>query len=80
MATRKKKSTPKTGVVKSFNEKRGVGFIDDEDTDDQFVVHYRDIALPGYAVLVPGQRVEFEAADDDSSEPTAAQNVRPASA
>jgi cold shock CspA family protein len=64
-----KKPAKKIGVVKSFNEKRGVGFI--KDGKDEFTVHYSDIELPGYANLESGQFVEFEASDGD------AKKVRP---
>lgn len=75
------KRTKKTGMVTAFNEKRRVGYIvSDESPDaDMYVVHQKDIDLPGYAVLESGQLVEFEVADDvsgDDGEPVA-ENVRP---
>lgn len=49
------------GVVKSFWEDKGYGFIvDDEDGLDHFV-HFRDIAAQGFKTLAPRQRVSFRA-------------------
>lgn len=63
----------KTGVVKSFNEKRGQGLIRAHDDGRDFVVLGRDIGLPGYAVLRPGQFVEFDAPPTGEE----AKNVQP---
>jgi cold shock CspA family protein len=61
MAPKKNASKVKTGVVKSFNEKRGEGLIRAHDDGRDFVVRGGDIDLPGYAVLRAGQFVTFEA-------------------
>jgi len=50
-----------TGQVKSFNKKKGYGFIvvDGEDEMEIFV-HYSDIEGGGYRLLLPDEPVEFE--------------------
>ena len=47
------------GTVKWFNEKRGYGFIEQDEGGDLFV-HYSSIAMPGFKRLVDGDRVSFE--------------------
>ena len=55
----KKRAARRTGTVKWFNEKRGLGCITTSD-GDEFTVGYDQIGLPGYAVLETGQFVNFE--------------------
>jgi len=47
------------GTVKWFSEKKGFGFLSQEDGDDVFV-HYSSIQSPGFKSLTEGQSVEFE--------------------
>jgi CspA family cold shock protein len=47
------------GTVKWFNEKKGFGFLSQEDGDDVFV-HYSSIQSSGFKSLDEGQSVEFE--------------------
>ena len=47
------------GVVKWFNEKKGYGFLSQEDGDDVFV-HYSSIRGDGFKTLKEGDAVEFE--------------------
>lgn len=47
------------GVVKWFNEKKGYGFLSQEDGDDVFV-HYSSIKGDGFKTLKEGDAVEFE--------------------
>jgi CspA family cold shock protein len=47
------------GVVKWFNEKKGYGFLSQEDGDDVFV-HYSSIQGDGFKTLKEGDAVEFE--------------------
>ena len=47
------------GVVKWFNEKKGYGFLSQEDGDDVFV-HYTSIRGDGFKTLKEGDAVEFE--------------------
>ncbi len=47
------------GRVKWFNEKKGYGFIEQENGEDIFV-HYTAIVGKGFKTLRQGQEVEFE--------------------
>ena len=48
-----------TGRVKWFDEKKGFGFIEQQNGPDVFV-HFRAIKSPGFKTLMDGQEVEFE--------------------
>ncbi|MFT4631565.1 MAG: CspA family cold shock protein [Candidatus Pseudothioglobus sp.] len=48
-----------TGRVKWFDEKKGFGFIEQENGADVFV-HFRAIQGEGFKTLADGQAVEFE--------------------
>ncbi|MCB0087014.1 MAG: cold shock domain-containing protein [Caldilineaceae bacterium] len=48
----------KIGTVKWFNDRKGYGFIAQEDGNDVFV-HYSAVMGDGYKSLIEGQRVEF---------------------
>ena len=50
------------GTVKWFNEKKGFGFLSQEDGEDVFV-HYSSIQEEGFKTLKEGQAVEFEVQD-----------------
>jgi CspA family cold shock protein len=47
------------GQVKWFSEKKGYGFITQEDGNDVFV-HYSAISTEGFKTLREGDEVEFE--------------------
>ena len=47
------------GIVKWFNEKKGFGFIAQEDGEDVFV-HYTGIKEKGFKLLKEGDRVTFD--------------------
>lgn len=47
------------GVVKWFNDKKGFGFIEQENGDDVFV-HFSAIQGDGFKSLAEGQQVSFE--------------------
>lgn len=53
-----------TGTVKWFNEKKGFGFIKQEDGQDLFV-HYSSIDMPGFKNLVEGDDVVFDIEETD---------------
>ena len=47
------------GIVRRFNNRRGFGFISDENGNDVFV-HYTGINGEGFKSLEEGQKVEFD--------------------
>lgn len=47
------------GTIKWFNEKKGYGFIQQDNGDDVFV-HYSSIVADGFKTLAEGQKVQFE--------------------
>ena len=48
-----------TGKIKWFNEKKGYGFIEQEDGKDVFV-HFQAIEMDGFKTLKEGEEVNFE--------------------
>jgi CspA family cold shock protein len=61
------------GSVKWFNEKKGYGFIQQENGQDLFV-HYTAIQTEGFKTLTEGQRVSFEV--EETSKGPKAKNVQ----
>ncbi len=47
------------GTVKWFSDRKGVGFISQENGDDIFV-HHSSIQCQGFKTLFAGDKVEFE--------------------
>jgi CspA family cold shock protein len=64
------------GTVKWFNDKKGFGFIEQEEGKDVFV-HYSAISDDGFKTLSEGDRVSFDIVDGDRG--PSAQNVVKAS-
>jgi cold shock protein len=60
------------GVVKWFNDKKGFGFIEQDDGGDVFV-HHTAINMQGFRTLSEGDRVSFEV--EDNQRGPAAKNV-----
>ncbi len=52
------------GTVKWFSEKKGYGFIEQEDGNDLFV-HHSDIEMEGFRTLSEGDRVSFNIEESD---------------
>lgn len=52
-----------TGTVKWFNDKKGFGFISQENGEDVFV-HQTSIESEGFRTLAEGDKVEFEIVKD----------------
>ena len=51
------------GTVKWFNDKKGFGFISQDNGDDVFV-HQTSIQGEGFRTLAEGDKVEFEVMND----------------
>ncbi|CAG1023491.1 Cold shock-like protein CspG [Patescibacteria group bacterium] len=52
-----------TGTVKWFNDKKGFGFISQDNGEDVFV-HQTAIQCEGFRTLAEGDKVEFELIKD----------------
>ena len=52
------------GTVKWFNNKKGYGFINEEEGRDIFV-HFSSIDMPGFKTLTEGEKVIFEVEESD---------------
>jgi len=48
------------GRVKSFDRKKGYGFIIEDEGERDIFVHYSDIQEEGFKTLNPGDEVEFD--------------------
>ena len=63
------------GIVKWFSNKKGFGFIEQEDGSDIFV-HYSSIDMDGFKTIAEGERVTFEVEESDRG--PSAKNVKKA--
>jgi CspA family cold shock protein len=52
------------GIVKWFSDKKGFGFIEQEEGGDIFV-HFSSITMPGFKTLSEGDRVTFDVEESD---------------
>lgn len=52
------------GIVKWFNDRKGYGFISQEEGNDVFV-HFSSIESTGYKTLSEGDQVEFDIEESD---------------
>lgn len=52
------------GIVKWFSDRKGYGFIEQEEGGDIFV-HFSAIAMEGFKTLAEGDRVTFDVEQTD---------------
>ena len=53
------------GVVKWFDNKKGFGFIEYEERQEDVFVHFSAIEGEGFKTLEEGDKVEFEVAETE---------------
>ena len=61
------------GIVKWFSDKKGYGFIEQENGNGDIFVHYSSIDMPGFRTLAEGDKVNFEIENNERG--SAAKNV-----
>lgn len=63
------------GHVKWFHEKKGWGFLIDDESGAEYFAHFSSIVMDGHKILFEGQKVSF---DKDEKEPNRlrAKNIR----
>jgi len=65
-----------TGTVKFFNDSKGYGFINSDESNEDIFVHFTGIAANGHKTLTEGQKVTFEVETDTRTGKTRACNVK----
>ena len=58
------------GIVKWFNERKGYGFIEQDEGPDVFV-HHSGINASGFKSLIDGGRVTFDVQEGGGKDPRA---------
>lgn len=51
------------GIVKWFNDAKGIGFIQPDEAGPDVFVHFSAIVMDGFKTVRPGQRVCFDLMD-----------------
>ena len=62
-------------TVKSFNEAKGFGFIEQDNGGKDVFAHYSQIASSGFKTLAEGQRVSFTVSQGQKGDQ--ASNIQP---
>ena len=65
-----------SGIVKWFNNSKGYGFIQADESQDDIFAHFSCVDMDGYKTLKRGQKVMFEVIDGPKG--LQAQNIQPA--
>jgi len=70
-------ATLETGTVKWFNSEKGYGFIQQDNSDKDLFVHFRNVNYSGHGrvELADGQKVTFEVGEGQKG--PEAKNVTP---
>ena len=65
-----------TGTVKWFNGQKGFGFIQPDDSGNDFFVHISAVERAGLSSLAEGQKISFEIKADPKRGKSSAENLR----
>lgn len=49
-----------TGIVIWFDSRKGIGFIDQDDSEEDLFLHYSNIQVDGFKTVKPNQKVSYE--------------------
>ncbi|WP_405166516.1 cold-shock protein [Nocardia sp. NBC_01499] len=63
-----------TGIVKSFSNTKGFGYITPDGGGEDIFVHFSSLVMEGFKTLEEGQRVQFDITDGPKGKQ--ANNVR----
>lgn len=64
------------GKVKWFDERKGYGFLVDDETQEEYFCHFSSIISEnGYKVLIDGQKVSFDK-DEKAEKGLKSKNIR----
>lgn len=53
------------GTVKWFDNKKGYGFIEQDESAEDVFVHYSAVTMDGFKTLQEGDRVAFEVSEGE---------------
>jgi CspA family cold shock protein len=53
------------GTVKWFDNKKGYGFIEQDESGEDVFVHYSAVTMDGFKTLQEGDRVAFEVSEGE---------------
>lgn len=66
-----------SGIVKWFNNSKGYGFIQADESNDDIFAHFSNVEMDGFKTLKRGQKVSFELIDGPKG--LQAQRIQPTS-
>lgn len=73
----REKQAMQNGVVKWFNNTKGYGFIQSDESSVDIFAHFSNVTMEGFKTLKRGQKVSFELVDGPKGKQ--AQNIQPLS-